>query len=69
MNKNMFTSYLNKCLLIVKQIPAHVGNPSKKFVTRDKTKPLSFQRVGPKSEQLDVTKSMYLIVPSRMKKC
>jgi len=52
----------------VKQIPIHVNDSPKKLATKDKTKPLGFQRVGLKSEQLKVTGLGYLIVPFRMKK-
>ncbi len=34
-----------------KQTLAHVGNLSKKLIIGSKTKPLNFQRVGPKNGQ------------------
>jgi hypothetical protein len=48
----------------VKQTPACVGDSPKKPLIKDKTKPLGFQRVGPKSKQLRVTWFGHLIVPS-----
>jgi hypothetical protein len=48
MSKGMFT------LLKAKQIPIRLGNPPKKLTTGDKIKPLSFQKVGPMSEQPEV---------------
>jgi hypothetical protein len=41
-------------LLKAKQIPTRLSNPPKKLATVDKIKPLSFQKVGPMSEQLEV---------------
>jgi hypothetical protein len=63
MNKNMFTQYPKECLLEAKQTPIRVGNLPKKRVTRDKTKSLSFQKVGPNNEQLGVTWFKHFIVP------
>jgi hypothetical protein len=68
MSGNVLAWYLKECLLEAKQIPIHVNDSPKKLATKDKTKPLGFQRVGLKSEQLKVTGLGYLIVPFRMKK-
>ncbi len=35
----------------------------------DKTEPLSFQKVEPKSRQLGVTWFEHIVMPSRMEKC
>jgi hypothetical protein len=51
MNGNMFAWYLKEHLLKAKQTFAHVNDLPKKHATRDKTKPLSSQRVGPMNEQ------------------
>jgi hypothetical protein len=69
MNEDVLTQYPKECLLEVKQTLVHVGDSLKKPTTRDKTKPVGFQRVGPKNEQLGVTWLGHLIVPSRMGKC
>jgi hypothetical protein len=69
MNKDVFTRCLKECVLKVKQTLAHVGDLFKKPTTRDKTQPLGFQRVGPKSEQLGVTWLRHLVVPFGMGKC
>jgi hypothetical protein len=53
----------------VKQIYARVNDSPKKLTTRDKTKPLGSQRVGPKNKQLKVTWLGDFIVPSKMGKC
>jgi hypothetical protein len=53
----------------MKQNPTHVNDPPRKLVTRDKTKPLSFQKVGPESGQLGVTWFKCLVVRYEMKKC
>jgi hypothetical protein len=42
---------------------------TKKPVTGDKIKPLSFQKVGLKNRQLRVTWLVYFIMPFRMGKC
>jgi len=47
----------------------HVSDPPKKHTTRDKTKPLGYQRVGLENEQPRVIRLGYLIMPSRTKKC
>jgi hypothetical protein len=53
----------------VKQTLAHVGNLPKKRVTRDKTKPLGSQKVGPESKQLGVIRFVHLVVSFGMGKC
>jgi hypothetical protein len=53
----------------MKQTIAHAGNLPNKRAIGDKTEPLGFQKVGPKSEQLGVTWLRHLIKPSRMGKC
>jgi len=53
----------------MKQTFAHVGDPQKKPKTKDKTKPLGFQRVGLESEQLGVTKLGHFVVPFGTRKC
>jgi hypothetical protein len=50
MNGNMLTQYLKECLLEVKQTPTCVSDLLKKLATRDKTKPLDFEKVGLESE-------------------
>jgi hypothetical protein len=52
-----------------KKTLTYVGNLPKKLATKDKTKPLGFQGVGPKNGQLGVTRFEYFIVPSGMGKC
>ncbi len=52
MSNNVFAQYLKEHLLEVKQTPTHVSNLLKKFAIGDKTKPLNFQKVGPKNKQL-----------------
>jgi len=49
----------------VKKSLVHISNPPKKSTAGDKTKPLSFQRVGPQNEQLGVTWLTHLVVLSR----
>jgi hypothetical protein len=48
---------------------AHVGDPPKKLTTKDKIKPISFQRGGLESEQLRVKRFWHLITLSGMGKC
>jgi len=50
MNIDMFVWYLKEHLLEVRQTLAHVSNLQKKLVIGNKTKPLSFQMVGPKNK-------------------
>jgi hypothetical protein len=69
MSGNVFAQYLKEHLLKMKQTPARVGNLPKKPTTRDKIKPLSFQRVQHESGQLGVTWFEHFIMPSRMGKC
>ncbi len=69
MNRNVFTQYSKKRILEAKQTHTHVSDPPKKPTTRDKTKPLSFQKVRPKSKQLGVTWFGHLVVLSRTRKC
>jgi hypothetical protein len=47
----------------LKQTPIHVNDPPKKPTTRDKTKPLGFQRVGPDKKQHGVIRFRYFVVP------
>jgi hypothetical protein len=68
MIENMFTWYLKERLQEA-NTPTHVNNPPKKHTTRDKIKPLSYQRVGLENEQHGVIRLGYLIVPSRTRKC
>jgi hypothetical protein len=56
-------------LLKVKRTFAHVVDLLKKPPPRDKIEPLSFQKVGPKNEQLGVTWLRYLVVPFGTGKC
>jgi len=51
MSKYMLAQYSKEHLLETKQTLVRVNNPPKKLATRDKTKPLGFQKVGPESEQ------------------
>jgi len=53
----------------MKQNPTRVGHSPKKLTTRDKTKPLGSQRVGPKNGQPKVTWLGHLVVPSEIGKC
>ncbi len=53
----------------MKQIPAYVNNLPKKLTIRDKTKPLSSQKVGPENGQPRLTWLRHLVVPSRTRKC
>ncbi len=57
------------CLLEAKQTPACVGDLSKKPTIGDKTEPLRFQKVGPKSRQPRVTWHVYLVAPFGTRKC
>jgi hypothetical protein len=68
MNKDMLTCYLKEHILEMKQTPACVGGLLKKLATKNKTKPLSFQKVGPKSGQLWVTWFKCFIMSSRTRK-
>jgi hypothetical protein len=54
---------LKERLLEAKQTFACVGDLLKKFTTKDNTKLLGSQRVGPESGQLGVIGFKYLIVP------
>jgi hypothetical protein len=69
MNGNMFARYLKKHLLKAIQTPTHVGDPSKKPISGDKTKPLNSQSVRLEIEQFRVTWLKHLLVLSRTKKC
>jgi hypothetical protein len=69
MSENMLAQYLKEHLLKTKQNFVHVSDMPKKLATRDKTKPLGFQSVGPKSEQPKVIWLKHLLVFSRMGKC
>jgi hypothetical protein len=60
---------MKNILLQVRQILARVGDPLKKPATRDKIKPLGFQRVGLEVRQLGVTWFAYPIVPFGTRKC
>jgi hypothetical protein len=62
MNGDIFAQYLEERLLEAKQTPIHVSNLPKKPTTKDKTKSLKFQRVGPNNGQLGVTWFKHLIV-------
>ncbi len=53
----------------MKHFFVHVGDPPKKPMIRDKTKPLSIQTVGHENEQVGVTRLEYLIVSSGTRKC
>jgi hypothetical protein len=50
-------------LLEVMQIPIRVCNSPKKLATKDKIKPLGFQRVGSESGQPRLTRLRYFIMP------
>ncbi len=69
MSENMLAQYSKKHLLKTKQTLVHVSDPPKKLATRDKTKPLGFQRVGPESEQPRVIWLEHLLVLFRTGKC
>jgi hypothetical protein len=69
MNGNVLARYLKECVLKVKQTLVHVGDLLKKPTTKNKIRPLGFQMVGPKSEQLGVTWFGHLVMPSGMGKC
>jgi hypothetical protein len=69
MSRDMLTRYSKEHLLETKQTLVHVNNPPKKLVTRDKTKPLSFQRGGPESEQPKVIWLGHLLILCRTGKC
>jgi len=69
MSGNMLARYSKEHLLETKQTLVHVSNPPKKLVTRDKTKPLRFQRVGPESEQPKVIWLGHPLILCRMGKC
>jgi hypothetical protein len=69
MNKDVLAQYLKECVLEVKQIFAHVGNPPNKLITKDKIEPLSFQKVRHENGQLGVTWLKHLVVPFGMGKC
>jgi len=56
MSENMFTWYLKEHLQKA-STHAHISDPPKKHTTRDKTKPLGYQRVGLENEQPRVTYS------------
>jgi len=51
MSGDVIAWYLKECLLEAKQILVCVGNPPKKLIIGDKTKPLSSQKVKLKNEQ------------------
>jgi hypothetical protein len=51
------------------QIPARVNDSPKKLATRDKIKPLSFQRVWLESGQLGVIGCGCFVMQYGMKKC
>jgi hypothetical protein len=51
-----------KCLLEAKQILICVGDPPKKLATRNKTKLLGSQKMGPKNKQLETIELGYLLV-------
>jgi hypothetical protein len=63
MNIDAFPQYLKDHLLEARQILAHVGDFPRKLAIRDKTEPLSFQKVGLENEQPGVSKPRYFIVP------
>jgi len=69
MSGNVLVQYPNKRLLKGKQTPTRVSDPPKKLATRDKTKPLSFQKVGHENRQPRVTWLGHLVMPTRTKKC
>jgi hypothetical protein len=69
MSEDMLTRYLKEYLFKTKHTLVCVSNPPKKFTTRDKTKPLGFQRVEPESEQPRVIWLGHLLVLCRMGKC
>jgi hypothetical protein len=69
MSENMLAQYSKEHLLETKQTLVRVSNPPKKLATRDKTKPLGFQRVGPESEQPRVIWLEHLLVLFRTGKC
>ncbi len=68
MSRNLFAWYMKEHMLEVKQTFVCVGDLLKKFISREKTKPVRSQRVGLESEQLGVTWLVYFITPSKMGK-
>jgi hypothetical protein len=69
MNRDVFPRYLKDHQLEGRQIPTHVGDLPKKLITKDKTEPLNFQKVGLENRQLGVSKPGYFIMPFGMGKC
>jgi hypothetical protein len=69
MSEYMLAQYSKEHLLETKQTLVRVNNPPKKLATRDKTKPLGFQRVGPESEQPRVLWLKHVLVLFRTGKC
>ncbi len=69
MSEYMLAQYSKEHLLETKQTLVRVNNPPKKLATRDKTKPLGFQRVGPESEQPKVIWLGHLLILCKMGKC
>jgi hypothetical protein len=68
-NKDVFTRYLNECLLEGKQIPTCVSDPLKKPSIGGKIEPLGSQKVGHESGHLGVTWFRHLVVPFGTRKC
>jgi hypothetical protein len=69
MNEDMFTQYPKDHLLEGKQFFACVNNLPKKPITRGKTKPLGFQKVGHESENPKAIWFGHLVMSSRTRKC
>jgi hypothetical protein len=62
MSGDVLAQYSKKCLLKARQTFTCVDDSLKKLAIEDKTKPLGFQKVGPKNEQPRVTWLGHLIV-------
>jgi hypothetical protein len=69
MSGDVLAQYQKERLLELKQIVARVSYLSKKFATRNKTKPLGSQRVGFESKQIGVIWFKHLVLLSGMRKC
>jgi hypothetical protein len=69
MNRDMSTWNLKEHLLKMKQTHAHVSDLPNKPTIGDKIEQLGFQKVGPKSGQLGVTRCKSFVVLSGIGKC
>jgi hypothetical protein len=69
MSKNVLTQYPKECLLEAKQTPTCISNPLEKPTTKDKTKPVGFQKVGHENRQHGVTWLGHFVVPFGTGRC